>query len=81
MNDKYIDEPPRNRYPVDFETWPRGQQIVEVTPRMTRRGLILSCLTHSGLQPVAEDIDDDTRLTKKELAAIHLTLEGIDYDQ
>lgn len=63
----------QSRYPPNFETWPRGQQIEHVAIRHTRRGLIAACLSHAGEEPRSYP---DRKLRKKELAAVLLTLEG-----
>ena len=65
------------RYPPEFRDWPLGQQIAHVEMQYTRKGLISSCLSHAGLSPEEYNLRDDTKLTKKELAAIYLTLEGM----
>jgi hypothetical protein len=75
-SDNYRDEPPTDRWPPNIEEWPLDQQITQVTMRMTRKGLIASLLPHAGLSPDDYELRDDTKLTKKELSAIYLTLEG-----
>ena len=75
-DDRYIDEPPTDRWPPKMREWPLEVQIRQVTMRMTRKGLIASCLSHAGLSSEEYDLRDDTKLAKKELAAIYLTLEG-----
>lgn len=75
--DDYRDRAPTDRWPPNFEEWPRDQQISEVTLRMKRRGLVANVLSHAGLDREEYDLEHDEKLTKKELAAIYLTLEGI----
>lgn len=45
--------------------------------RMTQEGLIRELLSQSGLGSDQYDLRDDTKLTKKELAAIYLGLAGL----
>ena len=76
MQDEYRNEPPTDRWPPKMREWRLDVQIRQITMRMTRKGLIASCLSHAGLSSEEYDLRDDTKLTKKELAAIYLTLEG-----
>ena len=69
-------EPDTDRWPPNFATWPLADQIKYCTMTHTRKGLIAECLSHAGLAPEEYALRDDTKLTKKELAAIYLTLEG-----
>jgi len=75
-NENYRDDPP-DRWPPDFATWPLDAQIKQVAMRMTRKGLIDELLTRAQLPHDQYELRDDSKLTKKELAAIYLTLEGI----
>jgi len=77
MNDEYRDEPMTDRWPPKMREWPLDVQIRHVTMRMKRKGLIAACLSHAELSVDDYDLRDDTKLTKKELAAIYLTLERI----
>ena len=45
--------------------WPLEVQIRQIIMRMTRKGLIASCLSHAGLSADEYDLRDDTKLTKK----------------
>jgi len=65
------------RYPPAFSSWPHADQITHVEMTMTRRGLIASILNNAGLSGDQTTIADDRKLTKKELAAVYLTLEGV----
>lgn len=76
----YRSEPPSNRWPFEFESWPREQQINVVERRMTRQGIIRESLSMAGLDPEDYNLRDDTKLRKKELAAIYLAIQGINYD-
>jgi len=80
MSSDYRDEPPTDRWPPNFEEWPRQDQISEITLRMKRRGLVADILSHAGVDRKQYSLEDDEKLTKKELAAIYLTLEGISSD-
>lgn len=75
--DEHADGPPSSRWPVEFDKWPHEDQLREVEMRMTRKGLIRELLSQSGLGSDQYDLRDDTKLTKKELAAIYLGLAGL----
>jgi len=76
------DAPDRlQRYPPEFETWPRDDQVLHLAGKFRREGLIKDILRMTGLDIQERDIGTDSKLTKKELAAIYLTLEGINHDQ
>jgi len=76
VDDEYRDEEPADRYPPGFEDWPHADQISHVTMKMTRKGLIVELLSRAGLDISNSEIRDDSKLTKNELAAIYLALEG-----
>jgi hypothetical protein len=80
MSSDFRDEAPTDRWPPSFEEWPRDQQISEITLRMKRRGLVADILSHAGVDRDQYSLADDEKLTKEELAAIYLTLEGISSD-
>ena len=65
-----------DRYPVGFDEKPRWQQVDFVAFSHTRRGLINMVLSQSDVDVSDRQIERDYYLTKEDLAAIHLTLEG-----
>lgn len=65
------------RWPAGFSEYPHAVQIETVNGRMSRKGLIRELLTMSGLEPEEYDLRDDSKLRKKELAAIYLTVLGV----
>jgi len=75
------DTPNQGRWPPGFEQYPRDQQMMVVSERYSRSGLLRVCLSYSGLDPSERAVDYDRKLTKKELAAIYLTLEGIRHER
>jgi len=76
VDDEYRDEPPTGRYPPGFANWPHDAQIEHVRMKMTRKGLIAELLSRAGLDIADIEIRDDSKLTKNELAAIYLVVEG-----
>jgi hypothetical protein len=66
-----------NRWPPGFSGWPHDEQINLVERRMTRKGIIEDLLNLSGLDTRNYELRDDSKLRKKELAAIYLKMEGI----
>jgi len=79
--DEYRDDrPDRDRWPPGFDEWPREEQMMVVAERYSRSGLLRACLSHAGLDPTERAVSYDRKLTKKELASIYLTLEGISHD-
>lgn len=70
-----------DRYPANFEEWPRGAQASHLALKYRREGLIEELLLRAGIDTRERDISTDSKLTKEELAAIYLTLEGIGHDQ
>ena len=77
MSVDHDDDRQPGRFPPDFASWPLDAQITYIEMSMTRKGLIASALSHAGLNPDEYDLRDDSKLSKKELAAIYLTLEGL----
>lgn len=73
-------DPNADRWPHEFQSWPRDQQMVTVKRRMTRVGLISEILELSGLPTDQISVSDDKKLTKKELAAVYLAIQEIDYE-
>ncbi|WP_436934972.1 hypothetical protein [Halovenus marina] len=71
------DHDPYSRWPPEFETWPHADQLKHCEMRMTRKGLIAAMLSRSGLDPEQYQLRDDSKLRKKELAAIYLKMEGV----
>jgi len=69
-------EPDTTRWPPTFADWPLEAQIDHLRITTTRRGLMAEILSHSGLAREQYQLDDDTKLTKKELAAVLLRMEG-----
>lgn len=76
VGDEFRSSRPSARWPPGFREWPLEDKISHVTMSMTRKGLIVELLSRSGLDPSEYDLRDDSKLSKKELAAIHLALEG-----
>lgn len=66
----------RGHLPATFDSWDREQQVDFLATVHTRAGLIASVLSHAGRDVRERDLDRDVRLTKPELAAIYITLEG-----
>lgn len=62
--------------PPTFGEWPTDQRIDFIATVHTRAGLVASVLAHAGQEPDRERLDSDYRLTKPELAAVYLQLEG-----
>jgi hypothetical protein len=77
MSYDYRDDRP-SRWPANFESWPRVQQVNVVSRRMTRAGLIREMLNMADLP--ADEVDKDTKLTKEQLAAIYLAIQRVDHD-
>jgi len=63
-------------WPSGFADWPLEDQLEEVIDRFSRPGLVYACLSHADLDPDEYQVRDDTKLRKKELAAIYISLEG-----
>lgn len=64
--------------PVNFDSWPREQQVDHVAFTHTRAGLIASLLSMSGVDIANREITRKTMLTKDDLAAIYLAMGGYD---
>ncbi len=64
------------RYPVEFSEWPHARRIDFVAYSYTRGGLVATVLSQSGVDISERDIKRDEYLTKNDLAAIQLALEG-----
>jgi hypothetical protein len=79
MSYEYRDDRP-SRWPPDFGSWPRVQQINVVSRRMTREGLIKEMLNMADLPTDGQEFDKDRKLTKKELSAIYLAIQGVEHD-
>jgi hypothetical protein len=70
-------KPTSARWPAGFSEYPHEVQITTVDGRMTRKGMIRELLTMSGLEPDEYELRDDSKLRKKELAAIYLLVLGV----
>lgn len=79
MSTNYRDDRP-SRWPPDFATWPRDEQVNVVCARMKRAGLIREMLNMADVPTEGRDIHEDSRMTKKELAAIYLAIQGVNHD-
>lgn len=77
---KYREEPP-SRWPANFDSWPRDEQVNVVCRRMKRAGLIREMLNMAEVEMRDEEIHEDSRLTKKELAAIYLAIQGVGHEE
>ena len=66
----------RGHLPASFDSWDRDQQIHFIAFSHTRAGLIASVFAHADIDVRERSLDRDYRLTKSELAAIYITLEG-----
>jgi len=64
--------------PRDFDSWPREQHIDFVAFSHTRKGLVAAVLSQAGADVKDRDIARNELLTKNELAAIYLHMEGYD---
>lgn len=77
-NDEHQDTDPRQLVtPVDFENWPADEQLDHIAAQFNRRGLLTQVLLLSGRDVAGRDIDGDTQLTKRDLAAIYYTLHEV----
>lgn len=59
--------------PHDWANWPRDARINYLTLTRSRAGLMVGVLSLSGVD--VDDVPDDRKLRKAELAAVHLALE------
>lgn len=67
------------RYPHDFETWPRAAQAEYVAANYTRAGLVSALLELCERDTGERAISGNTVLSKADLAAVVLALDGPDF--
>ena len=67
-------ERPPSRYPPNFERWDRERRISHMKLIHTREGMVRTLLALANY-PINREFDNQTRLTKSELAAIILALD------
>lgn len=65
-----------DRWPMDFETWPRADQILKAETRYSRAWFLAEIFAVLGHDTTRDEFRQDTKLDKRELAAIKLGLEG-----
>lgn len=70
-----------DRYPVNFEQWPRGDQLLHITDRYRRGRLIEILLLAAGRDLDDYALDDDRKLSKRDVASLYIVLGGTDRER
>lgn len=68
-------------YPVNFEEWPRHDQLLHVAGRYRRGRLIEKLLLAAGRDCDDYGLDDDRKLSKQDIASLYLALGGAERER